>query len=534
MLNLLRQRTGARVVAAFAVILAMLVVVTLTSLWSLQKVAANAAVLADDKLARQRLTIELRGSEQLNALRALSIARSDSLEVGEAFMKQLVAGEGASRRLQQRLAGLGSDGAEQALVVAMDRQRQGFVAARDEIFRQKDMGRTQQVDELVASAFEPRLAAYMQAMDALLDHHARAASQVSGDSHATLAGMRVLLGGLGLLALLAGAGLALALTRTIVLPLRDAVAFAERTAAGDLAGTLRHDRQDEVGQLFDALTDMARRLAQTVGGVRDAAAAIDAASEEVAQGNLDLSRRTEHQAATLAETSTALDRLASTVRSNGAQAVSAAALAHGAAEAAGEGSTAITRVSTTMEGISHSAAKIVDIIAVIDGIAFQTNILALNAAVEAARAGEQGRGFAVVASEVRALAQRSATAAREIKALISDSVATIGAGAGLAAGAQATMADMLDRASGVSTLMARIGTASQAQTDGIAQMNEAVADLEADTQCNAALVEQVAAASEALRRQSQALNTLMQQFRTGAGAATGPTAGPGLAIPALR
>ncbi|MBB3221176.1 methyl-accepting chemotaxis protein [Pseudoduganella umbonata] len=514
--NLLRRHTGARVVAAFAAILAMLAMVTLTSLWSLQNVAANAELLAEDKLARQRLTIELRASEQLNALRALSIARSDSLEVADAFMAQLAAGEKVTQRLQRALAQQRGDAGELALTAAMRRQQQQFHAVRDAIFRQKEMGRTQQVDELIGSAFEPRLAGYMAALDALLGHQERAARQVSEDSRDTVVAMRVLLGGLGLLALLAGGVLALLLTRSIVRPLRDAVAFAERAAEGDLTGALRHGRQDEVGQLLDALNEMARRLARTVGGVRDAAAAIDAASVEVAHGNLDLSRRTERQAATLQETSAALDQLATTVRINGAQAVDAARLAQGAADVAGQGGSAIAQVSSTMDGISQSADRIVDIIAVIDGIAFQTNILALNAAVEAARAGEQGRGFAVVASEVRALAQRSATAAREIKALIADSVATIGQGAGLAAGAQATMGGMLERVDGVSTLMARIGDAAHAQTDGIAQMNDAVAGLERDTQNNAALVEEVAAASESLRQQAQVLSTLMQQFRIAA------------------
>ncbi|QBE65921.1 methyl-accepting chemotaxis protein [Pseudoduganella lutea] len=517
MLNLLRRRTGSRVVAAFAAILAMLGLVTVTSLWSLQKVASNAELLVDDKLARQRLTIELRASEQLNALRALSIARSDSLEVADAFKRQLADGETVTKRLLRQQASLQIDASEVALIAATRQQQQGFEAVRDEIFRQKDMGRTQQVDELVGSGFEPRLAAYMGALDALLAHQARAARQVSDDSHATLVAMRMLLGGLGLLALVAGAVLALALTRSIVVPLRDAVAFAKRAAVGDLAGTMGHARQDELGELLDALNDMARRLARTVSGVRDAAAAIDAASAEVAHGNLDLSRRTEHQGATLEETSAALNALATTVRANGAQAVDAARLAQGAADVAAQGGSAIAQVTDTMDGISRSAAKIVDIIAVIDGIAFQTNILALNAAVEAARAGEQGRGFAVVASEVRALAQRSATAAREIKVLISASVATIGEGAAIAAGAQATMAGMLDRVGGVSSLMAQIGSASHAQTDGIAQMNDAVAALEQDTRNNVALVEQVATASALLRQQAQVLSTLMRQFRVGAG-----------------
>ncbi|GGX95519.1 methyl-accepting chemotaxis protein [Pseudoduganella dura] len=519
MLNLLRQRTGARVVAAFSLILAMLAIVTATSLWSLQSVAANAEELAEDKLARQRITIELRGNEQLNALRASSIAHSDSLEVADLFMRQLAEGEKTSRRLQDQLARFdGDDDADPAhrpLVSAVLRRQQLYRAARDEVFKQKDMGRVQQVEELVAASLEPRLKEYLRALDALLDYQAASAKQLSDDSRATFTWMRTLLAGMGLLALAAGAVLALMLTRSIVRPLRDALVFAGRTADGDLTATLRHGRQDELGRLLDALSGMAGKLAHTVSGVRDAAAAIDVASAEVAHGNLDLSRRTENQAATLEETAAALDQLTATVRTNSEQAVHAAALAHGAADVAAQGGSAIARVTATMDGISQSAAKIVDIIAVIDGIAFQTNILALNAAVEAARAGEQGRGFAVVAAEVRALAQRSATAAREIKALITQSVETIAQGAALASGAEATMTGMVERVGGVSGVMARIGTASHAQNEGIAQINGAVADLESDTQNNAALVEQVAAASESLRRQSEVLSGLMQQFRLG-------------------
>ncbi|TWI69813.1 methyl-accepting chemotaxis protein [Pseudoduganella lurida] len=526
MFNVIRQRTGARVVAAFALLLLMLAGVTAASLLSLQKVADNATALVDDKLARQRVTTELLGNERLNALRALSIAHSDSLEVMDYFQQGLNEGGKVTLALQRQLAAMPAQPAERALLDRAAARQAAYHAARAEVMKQKDMGRTQQVDELVAGRLTPAFDAYAAALNALLEHQRAAARLLSDDSHATYDQGRLTLAVLGAVALLLGAGLAWALTRSIVQPLQQALHLAERAAAGDLGATLQHGRRDEIGQLLDALSHMTARLARTVSGVRDAALAIDAASVEVAHGNLDLSSRTEHQAATLQETAAALTKLTEAVRDNTGQAVQAGRLAQGAAETAAAGGASVTAVVDTMHDLSASASKIVDIIAVIDGIAFQTNILALNAAVEAARAGEQGRGFAVVASEVRALAQRSAGAAREIKVLITASVDAIRRGAAQAEEAGATMTGMLDGARAVSTLMQDLGAASRSQDDGIAQINAAVTDLDTDTQRNAALVEEAAAAAEALRQQAASLRELMGQFRL-AGQEGGPQEAPG-------
>ena len=519
MLTFIQRRTGARVVAAFAVLLAMLAGVTIASILSLQTVAGNAVILADDKLTRQRLTTEWLGSERLNAVRVLSVAHSDSLEVADYFQRQLVDGDKASAALQARLANMPAHAAEHALVTKALARQVAYRAARMEVLRQKDMGRTQQVEELVAARLTPTFDAYAAALQALLDHQHAAAQRLSADSHDTFITGRMVLAALGTTAVLVGIALAWALTRSIVEPLRAALDLAERAAAGDLTAVLSHRRQDEIGQLLDALSNMTRRLARTVSGVREAALAIDAASAEVAQGNLDLSRRTEHQAATLQETAAALDKLTQIVRAHAGQAVRAEQLAQGAADTAAAGGPAVRAVVATMQDISNSAELIVDIIAAIDTIAFQTNILALNAAVEAARAGEQGRGFAVVAGEVRALAQRSAGAAKEIKGLITASVDAIRRGAAQAEGAGATMTGMLDGARAVSELMKDLGSASRQQGRGIAQVNAAVTDLDRDTQRNAALVEEAAAAAEALRGQAAALRGLMGQFRL---AAPGP------------
>jgi methyl-accepting chemotaxis protein len=246
--------------------------------------------------------------------------------------------------------------------------------------------------------------------------------------------------------------------------------------------------------------------------VRDSAQAIDSASHEVALGNLDLSRRTEHQAGTLQETAAAKAERSSTVRDNSGSARSAHALADEAARAAARGGKVVAELVATMENIDGKASRILDIIGVIDGIAFQTNILALNAAVEAARAGEQGRGFAVVAGEVRSLAQRSATAAQEIKQLITDSVTTISEGSALASSAGTAMEGMLDSAQKVARITAAITSAAQAQETGIGGISAAIAAVDANTQRNAALVEEAAAAAQALTGQAGTLAALMRQF----------------------
>jgi len=258
---------------------------------------------------------------------------------------------------------------------------------------------------------------------------------------------------------------------------------------------------------------MTGRLADTVGRVRDGAVAIDSASREIANGNLDLSRRTEHQAGALEETASAMVELTAAVRQNSANARHANQLAVSASEVAGKGGEVVSEVVRTMASINEYAHKIVDITSVIDGIAFQTNILALNAAVEAARAGEQGRGFAVVASEVRNLAQRSATAAKEIKVLINDSAERIASGSELAETAGATMGEIVASVRKVTAIMGAISTASAEQEHGIGQVNAAIGDMDGVTQQNAALVEEAAAAAEAMQAQARELAQLVGSFK---------------------
>ncbi|QHM70799.1 methyl-accepting chemotaxis protein [Mixta intestinalis] len=316
------------------------------------------------------------------------------------------------------------------------------------------------------------------------------------------------------------AGLAIAitlgylLTRAITAPLQRAVDAAQAIATGDLTSSLVASSHDETGVLLNALSSMQSQLTRVVSDIQNAASSIDNAAKEVATGNIDLSSRTEQQAASLEETSASMEQLTATVRQNTSNAQHASSLASDASQVALRGGNVVDQVVTTMSAIAESSQHIVDIISTIEGIAFQTNILALNAAVEAARAGEQGRGFAVVASEVRALAQRSATAAKEIKGLIHQSTERVTEGTALVADAGSTMKDIVTSIQRVSEIMSEISTASDEQANGIEHVGLAVAQMDEVTQQNAALVEQAAAAAASLEDQASHLSKSVAIFKT--------------------
>lgn len=306
---------------------------------------------------------------------------------------------------------------------------------------------------------------------------------------------------------------ALWIARIVSRPIQDAVNLAETVAAGDLTGHIEVNTTDETGMLLKALQQMNASLQNTVSQVRSGADTIATASSQIAAGNLDLSSRTEQQASALEETASSMEELTSTVKQNSANARHANELAVSASEIAEKGGHVVTEVVQTMDSISESSQKIVEIISVIDGIAFQTNILALNAAVEAARAGEHGRGFAVVATEVRNLAQRSASAAKEIKQLISDSAIKVEAGSDLVARAGLTMEEIVTSVKRVTDIMGEISTASREQESGIEQINLALSEMDTVTQQNAALVEEAAASASSLQDQAGQLAEVVSIFK---------------------
>jgi methyl-accepting chemotaxis protein len=315
------------------------------------------------------------------------------------------------------------------------------------------------------------------------------------------------------LALLMAVGLCWWVTRSITVPLARAVEVADTVARGDLSSRIGATSRDEIGQLLRSLARMNDALVNIVGEVRNASDSIATGSAQIATGNADLSHRTEEQASNLQQTAASMEELTVTVKNNADTARHATELASSASTVAAQGGQVVGRVVDTMQDISNSSRKIGDIIGVIDGIAFQTNILALNAAVVAARAGEQGRGFAVVASEVRSLAQRSAQAAKEIKQLIGESVGKVEAGTRLVGDAGRTMGDIVSQVQKVNDLIGEISSASGEQTSGIGQISDAVTQLDQVTQQNAALVEESAAAAESLKQQAARLAETVSTFR---------------------
>ncbi|MDN7912543.1 methyl-accepting chemotaxis protein [Burkholderia cepacia] len=363
----------------------------------------------------------------------------------------------------------------------------------------------------------PLLAQLVRATDAYATYtHERelAIAQQFADRYAM---ERNLLAGICLIAVAVAACGGLWLTRKITVPIGSAVDVARTVANGDLGSRIHVSGNDETRDLLEALRTMNERLIGIVGRVRDSSNSIAHAVSEIASGNLDLSQRTEEQAASLQETAATMEEFTSTVRLNAENAQQASALAANASDVAHRGSSVVGRVVDTMTEIGHSSSKIADITGIIEGIAFQTNILALNAAVEAARAGEQGRGFAVVASEVRSLAQRSSTAAKEIKELINASVQTIRDGSALAGEAGKTMSDVTQAVARVTDIMGEIAAASAEQSRGIDQVNLTITQMDETTQQNAALVEQAAAASKSLEAQGRELSETVAAFRMPSG-----------------
>jgi methyl-accepting chemotaxis protein len=415
----------------------------------------------------------------------------------------------------KRLNELAADDAKAvALIADITRERDAYQAMRNGLLKRMEAG--EQVGaEVVAKVF-PAAKTYMESVEKFADYEREHIAGTRARAEKA-AGEGILALSLGaVLAVLAGIALAWSITRSVVLPVRRAQQAADAIASGDLATPVPSEGRDEISALMASMAGMAESLRRVVGQVRESSDSIATGSTQIATGNSDLSQRTEEQASNLQQTAASMRQLTSTVRSNADAAREATELAGAASAVARQGGAAVGEVVHTMQAISASSRKIADIITVIDGIAFQTNILALNAAVEAARAGEQGRGFAVVASEVRSLAQRSADAAKEIKGLIGDSVGKVESGSQQVDQAGRTMQDIVSQVQQVAELIGRISSATNEQTEGISHVGQAVEQLDVVTQQNAALVEESAAAAESLKQQAARLVEAVGVFRLAA------------------
>ncbi|MFC3456936.1 MULTISPECIES: methyl-accepting chemotaxis protein [Massilia] len=526
-------KIGARLGLGFSILLLLLAAVAGIGITRLELVGTTNRAMVEEDLAAARIVREWVGLADVTGVRSVAALEAGS-EEGTRFFLDTIAtttkrGVELQRQLQERVA---DDPQAKALFAETQAIRTPYRAALDAAFKAKAAGDTAEAHRLMGAEVKPRLEALGAAQRNLAQHlQGRLDARAAKVEDAFLSG-RVQLLSLSAAAFAAGIVIMVLIARSITRPLARAVGIAEAVAGGDLSVQSDTNGRDEIAQLLRALHDMTGKLARIVADVRNGTDSIATASEQIAAGNLDLSARTEQQAGALEETASSMEELTSTVRQNADNARQANQMALTASEVATRGGEVVAQVVDTMGAINESARKMSEIIGVIDGIAFQTNILALNAAVEAARAGEQGRGFAVVASEVRNLAQRSAAAAKEIKGLIETSSGKVGAGTELVGRAGATMNEVVASVRRVSDVIAEITSASQEQSAGIEQVNGAIAQMDQVTQQNAALVEEAAAAAGAMQEQAGELARSVSVFRlpdgAGAGAGVGADAGSAL------
>lgn len=521
-MRIANMKIGTRLGAGFGLILVLVAVMGIIGVMRLENINGASRHLVDDSLSKQRAAQNWLMGTTVNASRTLALVKASNTETQEFFQKGISAESKKITEIQKGIEDRITTDKEKELFADVAKNRSAYISIRKSILEVKAGGNVDEANQMIESKMVPALDAYENSVREVLAHYENEVKLADESITADYVSGRMTMIIGALIAMLLGAIIAWRLTSGITRPLREALTLAEAVAEGDLtARSSLPPTQDEPGLLLNALRSMQENLARTVSQIRMGTDTIATASSEIASGNLDLSSRTEQQASSLEETASSMEELTSTVKQNADNSRQANQLAVAASAVAVKGGSVVSQVVDTMGAINSSAKKIVDIIGVIDGIAFQTNILALNAAVEAARAGEQGRGFAVVATEVRNLAQRSAAAAKEIKALIGDSVEKVDAGSKLVAEAGTTMDEIVDGVKRVADIMAEITAASQEQSDGIEQVNQAVSQMDQVTQQNAALVEEAAAAAESLQDQAKNLAQAVSVFRVDASSYTG-------------
>ncbi|MEB0138909.1 MULTISPECIES: methyl-accepting chemotaxis protein [unclassified Undibacterium] len=514
-MHLSALKVSARLSLGFSLVLLLLLLIVGIAVLRLDTVNKEVEHIVNDMIKKENLFSEWSASTNLNGARTMLVVESNDplrQQQVEALIKQTSA---RISEIQLALQAFDNNAEEKRLFMAIGAQRKIYLAARTRIFEEKKQ-QPDQVHILMSKQLEPALNDYVASIKTLSLYQS---SAIEASSLAMLAQShtaQMMLAVLGALAIALGSVIAILISKSIRQQLGGepsyAIRLADQISAGNLNETIAL-RVDDEKSMLHALKSMRDSIADIVTEVRSGTDAIAAASSQIASGNLDLASRTEQQTAALEHTTQAMTTLTQAVQENAAHASQANGLALTAAEVAVKGGQVVNQVVETMSAINASSKKIVDIIGVIDGIAFQTNILALNAAVEAARAGEQGRGFAVVAAEVRTLAQRSASAAKEIKHLIGDSVERVDAGSQLVDEAGTTMQEIVTSITGVTAIMAEISRASRAQSVGIEAVNLSVHDIDQITQHNAALVEAAGAAAVSLGQQADALLLVVSRFR---------------------
>jgi len=519
-----RASVGRRLGFAFAALVLLIIFMGALGYSRLGSLTAVTERIVAVDTRTERVLREWHAETKANSVRALVLTRSEDADIKRLLTPPLQAATKRISELQKQVEDLLRTEEAKALFSDIGAKRKIYLDARNTAIERKTAGKLDEAVQIVDSAMVPAIDKYVASIQKLVDYQVQLAEVSATEAAASSNSGRNTLVAACAAGVLLGIFLAWRITISITGPLRQAMGVAAALAKGELTLQIEVRSKDELGQLLSALGHTVSQLRDIIRGVRESTGAISIATKEIAAGNSDLSQRTEEQASSLEETASSMEELTSTVQQNALNAQQANQLALGASAVAVQGGTVVGQVVETMSSINASSKKIVDITGVIDGIAFQTNILALNAAVEAARAGEQGRGFAVVASEVRNLAQRSAAAAKEIKALIGDSVAKVDTGTRLVDDAGKTMQEIVASVKRVTDIMGEITAASQEQSAGIEQVNQAITQMDQVTQQNAALVEEAAAAAEAVEQQARNLDRAMAVFKVGkaaAGAASG-------------
>jgi methyl-accepting chemotaxis protein len=504
---------GTRLALGFGVLLLLLLVLTGVAVSRMNVIDARLTLIVDVDAKKLRLATAMRDLVRDQSVAIRDVVMQEDMSFKKSELKRMKA---VSDQFAKTKEALRTEFPEPALLARLDALspvEAKTKEAQDAVVDHSLLDEVVEAGEAVRTRLRPAQTELLAVLDALIADIEAGSVESAKVAGAVHTGAKLVLWSLGVVALLLGGGISYLIVQTIVPPLHRAVHAAERIAASDLSSQHLPHSRDEVGQLMAALTEVRKSLSVSIAHVRETAEGIHLASSEIATGTLDLSSRTEETANNLVTTSSSMGGLTDSVRQSTAAASTANQLAASAADVARRGGAVVAEVVHTMQDIHTSSRRINDIIGVIDGIAFQTNILALNAAVEAARAGEHGRGFAVVASEVRNLAQRSAQAAREIKDLIQVSVTNVAAGTELVDRAGATMNDIVSSVQRVTDVIGEITSAASEQSAEIEQVNAAIGTLDQMTQQNAALVEESSAASDSLREQAQRLKDIVSVFK---------------------
>ena len=506
-------KISSRLALGFCLVLLCAAAILLNGLWRMSEMKSSSAYIIDQKVNSMTTAMSMRESGSALALALRKVVTPTDAAEGQQENQHLAKILEAYVSAETQLGKLTVTERGHALLQASINERKVLFPIVEKARELVGAGNYFDAGQLIKGDFVPAYDKWMASVAALAAYQQEDMSSAYSAFQGSYQLGQISMIAIGALTLVLGAFFTRSIGRRITIPLKRAGEITATIASGDLTMQVVEASQDEAGQLVHALNAMQRKLAGTVQEIKQSASVIAQASEEIAHGNADLSNRTESQASSLEETASSMEQLTSTVKQNADNAQQANQLVMSASDHALKGGKVVADVVDTMGSIKASSSKIVDIIGVIDGIAFQTNILALNAAVEAARAGEQGRGFAVVASEVRALAQRSAAAANEIKILISDSVSKVEAGGKLVDEAGVTMSEIVASVQHVADIMGEITAASNEQSAGIAEVNHAIAQIDEITQQNAALVEQAAAAAESLQEQAEVLARTVAVFK---------------------